>query len=395
MKKFFISIPKVFFAILCYLSALLLAILSGYFSIMFYAKSQSGWNMWAMGGLAGMLEFIKIMLATAYPFMKYRDSKTEKKVSFYLKICFFLSVMASLNFFMSGGSVERSPASAITKLLYDYMPILNIIPLKFSQFLTTMSLSILVEAFIVFLPILAPIMFLEKDYDRKHKRNAANTNMEKLKEIVTIIPERLIDNLHKKVVGSNENPKNDLLIESTETNIKDNKDNDIEVVEIKEKPKLKLLKSGNYENKIPLVLGNIDKEYDDHDNSLTNDEDLDFDSSYTNSEDKQKLLDMMYKYKNMNICPSVKQLMNYTGFSKNKIHIIKKSLEESGILKTEGSRTILLCDYDDALDKIWAWAQTRSLHLKCEGFIYSSSSLTKSKFLYRLLKNSSSYSRWL
>jgi len=359
MKKFFLGIPKVFFAILCYLSALLLAILSGYFSIMFYAKSQTGWNMWAMGGLAGMLEFIKIMLATAYPFMKYRDSKTERKVSFYLKICFFLSVMASLNFFMSGGKIERSPASAITKLLYDYMPFLNIIPLKFSQFLTTMSLSILVEAFIVFLPILAPIMFLEKDYDRKRKRNTANTNMEKLKEIVTVIPERLIDNLHKKVVGTNEDNDNNLLLENTEKNIKDNIEDNIEVVEINEKPKLKLLKSCNYENKIPLVLENIEKDNDDAEDDILlddkkDDDDIDFDLSYTNSEDKQKLLDMIYKYKNMNVCPSVKQLMNYTGFSKNKIHIIKKSLEESGILKTEGSKTLLLCDYNDALDKIWA-----------------------------------------
>lgn len=353
MKKFFTSIPKVLFAILCYLSALVLAILSGYFSIMFYAKSQSGWNMWAMGGLAGMLEFIKIMLATAYPFMQYRDSKRERKVSFYLKICFFLSVMASLNFFMSGGKIERSPASAITILLYDYMPILNIIPLKFSQFLTTMSLSILVEAFIVFLPILAPIMFLEKDYDRKHKRNTANTNIEKLKEIITVIPEKLIDNLHKKVVGNfNDVSNNSPLLDNKEANENGTKDDDIEVVEMKEKPKLKLLKSGNLENKIPLVLENIDKEYVLESEHSQDDED--FDASYINSEDKQKLLDMMYKYKNINICPSEKQLMNYTGFSKNKILIIKKTLEESGILKIEGSRTLLLCDYNDALEKIWA-----------------------------------------
>lgn len=356
MKKFFISIPKVIFAVLCYLSALLLAILSGYFSIMFYAKSQSGWNMWAMGGLAGMLEFIKIMLATAYPFMQYRDSKRERKVSFYLKICFFLSVMASLNFFMSGGKIETSPASAITKLLYDYMPILNIIPLKFSQFLTTMSLSILVEALIVFLPILAPIMFLEKDYDRKHTHNTANTNMEKLKEIITVIPERFIDNLHKKVVRNIDAVQNNKqLIDNKEIPENDSQIDNIEVVEVKTKPKLpklKLLKNGNLENKIPLVLENINNE--DFLETDTSQEEDDFDGSYIKGEDKQKLLDMMYKYKNINICPSEKQLMNYTGFSKNKIHIIKKALEDSGILKTEGSRTFLLCDYNDALEKIWA-----------------------------------------
>ena len=87
MKKFFLGIPKVFFAILCYLSALLLAILSGYFSIMFYAKSQTGWNMWAMGGLAGMLEFIKIMLATAYYYKQSLHYLSEGfEITFFMPI---------------------------------------------------------------------------------------------------------------------------------------------------------------------------------------------------------------------------------------------------------------------------------------------------------------------
>lgn len=313
MKKFFITIPKVLFSILCYLSTLLLAILSAYFTITFYAQSQSGWNMWAMGGLAGMLEFIKIMLATAYPFMKYRDLKTEKKVSFYLKICFFLSVMASLNFFMSGGTIERSPASAITKLLYDYMPVLNIIPLSFSQFLTTISLSILVEAFIVFLPILAPIMFLAKDYDRKNK-DIANTNMEKLKEIVTVIPNQLIDRLYNKVV----------------------KKDDIKVTDITEKPKLKLLKSS--------VIAN--NETEDKIKELEYNQDLEnkntSDSVLANKEEIELVRNAMLKHKMGNIAPSIPKIMEFTGLSKKVIQDCKRQLEIEKKIKTNGNKTFVL-----------------------------------------------------
>ncbi|MDD5589419.1 MAG: hypothetical protein PHP92_05165 [Candidatus Nanoarchaeia archaeon] len=333
MKNFFINIPKVIFAVLCYISALLLAILSAYFTIMFYANSQTGWNMWAMGGLAGMLEFIKIMLATAYPFMQYRDSKRERKVSFYLKICFFLSVMASLNFFMSGGKIETSPASAITKLLYDYMPILNIIPLKFSQFLTTMSLSILVEAFIVFLPILAPIMFIEKDSKRK---TYAVSNIDKLKEIAITIPERFIDNLHKKVVG-----------EQTKENIK--------VVEMK--PKLKLLKSGmakiteDFENEKEEIK-QIETRKNNHNSTGANE--TENDSNYNNDSELENIQDIVSandleivknaisNHKVGDIAPSLQKLQEFTGLQKRTIQACKKELERINFIKTNGNKTYVL-----------------------------------------------------
>lgn len=342
MKNFFISVPKVLFAVLCYLCALILAFLSGYFTVVFYAESQTGWNMWVLGSLAAMLEFIKIMLAISFPFIKHRDQKLEKKVSFYLKICFFLSIMASLNFFMSGGDIERSPASTITQLLYNYIPIFNIIPLKFSQFITTMSLSILVEAFIIFLPILAPIMFFKKSYYTKND-SVAVTNMEKLKEIICVIPDRLIDNLHKKVVGDEKKEKSTLL------EYKNN--NSIKVIEMKDKPKLKLLKNNFDTNLIESKKEENELKETKKEESIENIED----EIIENSEEKiQKLLAVIYKYKNSNICPSVRQLIEYTSFSKSEIHKMKKTLEQSGILKTQGSRTFLLCDYDDALGKIWA-----------------------------------------
>jgi hypothetical protein len=340
MKKFIINTPKLLFATLCYICTLLLASISAYFTITFYAESQTGWNMWAMGGLAGMLEFIKIMLATALPFMQYRDSKRERKVSFYLKICFFLSIMASLNFFMSGGEIERSPASAITQLLYDYMPILNIIPLSFSQFLTTMSLSILVEAFIIFLPILAPIMFLEKDYERKHKRNIANTNIEKLKEILTTIPDRLIDNLHKKVVGEN--------LDSVEQN-------NIKVVEMRSK--LKLLKPdldriGQNEEIENTEIKQIENKEIDYESLGANDLEkvCDYNSNEENennqdivsANDVEIVKNAILNYKTGNQSPSLTKLEELTGLSKRTIQAAKRQLEKEKIIKTNGNKTFVL-----------------------------------------------------
>jgi hypothetical protein len=314
MKKIIINIPKIIFATLCYVCTLLLASISAYFTITFYAESQTGWNMWAMGGLAGMLEFIKIMLATAFPFMQYRDSKRERKVSFYLKICFFLSIMASLNFFMSGGEISRSPASAITKLLYDYMPILNIIPLSFSQFLTTMSLSILVEAFIIFLPILAPIMFLEKDYERKHKRNIANTNIDKLKEIAITIPNQLIDRLYTKVV----------------------KQDNVKVIDITEKPKLKLLKNPVRANKTEKKEIKEIEYMQDSENEDT------CDSVRASKEEIEIVRKAILNHRIDNISPSLNKLVELTDLPKKVVQDCKRQLEKEKLIKTNGNKTYIL-----------------------------------------------------
>jgi len=327
MKKFFITIPKVFFAVICYISALLLAILSGYFSIVFYAQSQTGWNMWAMGGLAGMLEFIKIILAASYPFMQYRDIKREKKVLYYLKICFFLSIMASMYFFMSGGEIERSPASNVVTLLYTYIPILKIIPLQFAQFISTMSLSILVEAFIIFLPMLAPILFLEKDKDlaRKNKVEAV-TNFEKIKEILTVIPERLIDNLHKKVVGT--------------------KEEEIKVKEIKDKPSLKVLKQSatlrleNKKNGSDFVRVNDSKEsnYNSDTESKRNDD-------FVSANDLKIVKNAIIENQNENnIAPSLSELEKVTELPKRTIQAAKRELDKEGIIKTEGNKTFVVAE---------------------------------------------------
>jgi len=318
MKKFFITIPKVFFAVICYISALLLAILSGYFSIVFYAQSQTGWNMWAMGGLAGMLEFIKIILAASYPFMQYRDIKREKKVLYYLKICFFLSIMASMYFFMSGGEIERSPASNVVTLLYTYIPILKIIPLQFAQFVSTMSLSILVEAFIIFLPMLAPVLFLEKDMDRKNKISSAETNFEKIKEIVTVIPERVIDNLHKKVVG-----------------VKVDKHDDIKIVEMNKE--IKLLNNESSESFVKANTSN---------NKLTYDSDLENKEPYEFVKANNEQIEIVKKAINENqvngVSPSIPKLVEITGLQKSIIQSAKRELTNQGFIETTKNKTFVI-----------------------------------------------------
>ena len=53
-----------------------------------------------------------------------------------------------------------------------------------------------------------------------------------------------------------------------------------------------------------------------------------------------------------NSCPSLKLLSEYTGYTKNDICAIKKLFEDLGILKTDGLKTIVLCDYDEAERKL-------------------------------------------
>jgi hypothetical protein len=322
--------------------------------------------MWAMGGLAGMLEFIKIILAVAFPFLQYRDIKRERKVLFYLKICFILSIMASMNFFLTGGEIERSPASNITVLLYEYIPVFSIIPLKFSQFITTMSLSILIEAFIIFLPMLAPIMFLEKDYSRK-KKYTANTSFEKIKEIVTVIPERFIDRLHRKVVGESESIENDNL------QIKEVSE-DIKVLEINEKPKLKLLKNNSNENPTYDKDSNKNKfkkpDYNkvtkennetfvqdkDQNQKLENKKDLntndngnfaqdniqdeDLNNWYQENEWKVNLLKKTIEdHRDCEVCPSIVKLMELTNMTQGNVGKAKKVLEALDYICTVGKKT--------------------------------------------------------
>jgi predicted nucleic acid-binding protein len=160
-------------------------------------------------------------------------------------------------------------------------------------------------------------MFIEKDPLRKRKVEAT-TSFDKLKEIVTVIPERAIDKLHKKVVGEGNKQ-----LETENIEISESK-SDVAAIEMNDKPKLKLLKGA--------VNGKNEAIPDEHllEDSIKVVENGDEqDSSFIqNSEmDKQKVLSVIYKYRADNVCPSVKQLMTHTGLNKNSVHNIKKILK--------------------------------------------------------------------
>lgn len=66
----------------------------------------------------------------------------------------------------------------------------------------------------------------------------------------------------------------------------------------------------------------------------------------------QKILYLIYKYKNNDICPSVQTLIQHSKLNKDSVHKIKKELENLNILKTDKLKTFILCNYNTAANKI-------------------------------------------
>ena len=64
------------------------------------------------------------------------------------------------------------------------------------------------------------------------------------------------------------------------------------------------------------------------------------------------MLDAIYNLKDKDNCPSVKSLSESIGYNKNIVCAMKKEFEELEILKTDGTKTIILCDYKEALNKL-------------------------------------------
>jgi hypothetical protein len=344
------SIPKIIWAISCYIIALALAFISGYFTVKFYTDGNNENDKLIMGLMAICLEIIKLMLAAGYPFMKYRNKKIETHVSLVMKISFFLSVLASMYYLLLESNISKSPASKTISMLYKYIEICNIIPLEISQFLATISLTVLIEFFIIWLPILAPIMFIPKKID---DQISPITNFQKLKVILSVLPEKLIDKVYSKVLLENKN--NQLNIFESQKQLSSNNES-------------KLYKS-LHENHTTKQLYNPDISTDSQtdiietplqekelnfknkfSNKLNND-DLDSTKNFDSTSEKE-LLEAIYTLKEDEICPSVKKLEKHTGAKRNEIYSLKKKLEEADVLKTEGTKTIILCDLDIAIQKL-------------------------------------------
>lgn len=364
MKKILLSTifisGKILWAVVCYLIALSLACISAYFTIIFYTDGTSNYDKYAMAAMAICLELIKILFATGYPFLRYRDMKTEKIVLTTMKICFILSILASCYYLMLGKDIVASPASRTVSMMYEFIPFIDIIPIKFSQFLSTISLIILVEFFIIFLPVVAITMFLPKD---KNRKIVAVTNMDKIKEMVSTIPDRFIDRIHKKIMG-----------------------NELIVNEISEPDRTKLLENCEIENKIKAPDSEMErnKEITEFKNTANNNDladlhlldraEIDKTENTINTDvsdnnkvatplqdmkvidndyvDYKNVLRAIYKYSNNNICPSVKEMIKFTGLKRNMVYEIKRKFEELGIIKTNGFETRILISVKKALRKL-------------------------------------------
>jgi len=364
LKQILWTIPKITWFIFCIMTSLILACVSGYFTYQFYTDGSSGYDIYAMGFMAISLEVTKFIFSVFYPFAKYRNKKSEDTILWIMKICLFLSILSSMYCLMLGKDLMNSPASKTVLMLYEYMPVLNIIPIKFAQFISTISLVVLIEFLIVFLPTISTLMFQEKDYNRK---TYAISNIGKIKEILVTIPELYIDRLYLKFMNYADSLKV----------VNDDMDNVSRVEEIK-KPKLKLLKNDKL-LKLP-DSSNVDWGKNTADRKISNEEikasdssdfvqgkdgnECDTDLINTNDskgkepptfaldKDTENFLKAVFELANDNVCPSQKQLSEYMGYTKNDISSMKKLLEDLEIIKTDGLKTTILCDYPEALKKL-------------------------------------------
>jgi hypothetical protein len=351
---------KLLWAVLCYIFSLLLAVVSAYFTVIFYSDGSIGNDFFIMSFLAISLEGVKLIFSVGYPYMKYRNKKSEQTVLLILKISFVVSVLSSVYFLMLGSDIEKSPASKTVTMLYNYVPVLNIIPLGFAQFLSTISLSLLIEFFIIYLPVVAPVMFYEKN---NQNIDITKSNFEKIKEIFSVIPDMIINTAHKKVMKlANGNYKTNEIAEPNRPKLKLLKRMDF--VEVDKKSNI-LQDSDSANKKVKNKVIAMDKvlkavqdskSKDKINNIEKNISSKEYINSYKNinlyTDDNRILLKEIFRLKDNDICPSVKQLEKATGLTKNKIHEIKRLFEDLEILKTDKNKTVLLLSYKESLKQL-------------------------------------------
>ena len=279
IQKVFYTIPKILWFVFCIVISIVLATVSAYFTFKFYTDGNTGYDIYAMGLMSISLEVVKFVFSLAYPFAKYRNLKNENTILWIMKICFILSILSSMYCLLLGKNLLNSPASKTVELLYDYIPILNIVPLKFSQFISTITLMVLIEYLIIFLPQISILMFTPKDYNRK---TYTVSNIDKVKEIIVTIPEILIDRLYSKFMDY----ANSLKDENIRTD-------NITLIEEYKKPDLKLLK--NNDNKSMLGNSNVDWDKGNANSNPSNEE--------IRGNDTSILSRQRYKDSNEKLCP--------------------------------------------------------------------------------------------
>lgn len=182
VKGFFVGAYMVLIYALC----LVLAVVSAGFTTVFYISGSEGTSQMLIGALAIVLESIKIILAFVFPFMAGRQGADS--IRRILNVCLVLSIIASLNFFMSLGT---SPAAGFVNGIYDLMGIS--FGKELLTFLLNMSLAVIIEVFVIHVPRFAHV-FSAREVKEHNKSYLA-----KLLSIPRVILERKIDALVEKV----------------------------------------------------------------------------------------------------------------------------------------------------------------------------------------------------
>lgn len=115
-------------------------------------------------------------------------------------------------------------------------------------------------------------------------------------------------------------------------------------IQLTEKPILRLLKK-------PVFLENINTKNNSNidlgkatNKELEYNSDIDEEITLVNvsGSDLEITKNTILSYKDGDICPSIKALMQLTGLPKNTIHSAKKQLEIDGFIKTEGNKTLVM-----------------------------------------------------
>jgi hypothetical protein len=370
VKKISINLIKIlFWAIPIYLISIILAIVSGYFTFKFYSDGTTGYDLYVMGGLAISLELIKFILSSAYPAIKGRVKSVENTVLTVMKIALVLSILASLYYLLLGKDVTLSPASKTIAMLYNFIPIMDIVPLKFSQFLGTISLSILIEFFIVWLPTIVPTMFIQKGTIVKTNLNNLS-NMDKVRTIINTIPNRILDNLYKKITNAetlsqtNKQPDKKIRTKYIAKLSKGDKNKTILDLRKYVQDKQEEIKKGVIQDTTNLSDENIVQDKQEEDKfdvvcelkePITSIAGVDKVSkaNFDKNVDEKRLLKTIYKNKKGDICPSIVTLITESHLNKDKIRELKKKFINLGIIETQGKQTFVKVeDYTTALKRL-------------------------------------------
>jgi hypothetical protein len=386
-QKFSTGILKVLFVIVCYIITVCFAVFSGYFTVIFYNTGYIESNIttyYMITGLAGLFEFTKTLMSITHPFMANRNKRIETITKIYLRVALIMSILASLSFFLSSDISKTSPPNQIVSIIYSYLPILDIIPIKLVQFCVTISLSIFIEVLIIIIPSIA-VVFMHKKKEQIEEEEK-KTYAEKLKQFQDFVLTMDKDKLKKKVPAMFKKKKK---VSAPKTN------NDyVDLVEkLKELQKEQSKLKAEYDPVDGEEQENIINDYvegingNDYEEEIINDHEIEEDDPTPghkigyettalkkdektrmtqvnstdaeienyNIEDVKRYLEAMYflsKDKNNNVSVGQLHIEKEAKLTNKQMRFIRGYLEKLGIIEIKGKFTYIKLSYDEALKRV-------------------------------------------